>query len=151
MNLIQITNSEHTEIATTLWVKIFPDEPLWVKKYVINDLYRPRIRNARPAQPYFIAYHRNKPVGLCGLYKHKGEYWLGWFGVLPEARGDGLGSKMLQALIQELKIRQPRVTELKLWTEGGRDIQNFYRNHGFKYAGKLVDNLTDARIYRKDI
>jgi len=152
MKLVRITNIEQREVATDLWFRIFPDEPYWIKKYVINKLYDPRNRRQKPGQPYFVAYHRNKPVGLSGFYKEKtGEYWLGWFGVLSKYQNQGLGSKILDATINELKASHPNVNYFYLWTEGSRAVQNFYRKNGFKYFGELHVWATDAKIFRKAI
>lgn len=44
----------------------------------------------------------NDTIGICGLYSHKkgdvSELWLGWFGILPEYRNCGLGSKVLDLM-----------------------------------------------------
>lgn len=153
MKLVRITHTEQREDATNLWFKIFPDEAYWVKKYVINRVYDPKNRRQKPGQPYFVAYYRNKPIGLSGMYKDKktGDYWLGWFGILPEYANRGFGTKLLDATIKELKAIHPNVEYFYLWTEGGRAIQNFYRKNGFKYYGELHDWATHAKIYRKAI
>lgn len=119
----------------------------------MNHIYDPKFRKNRPGQPYFVVYHYNKPIGLTGIYKNKktGDYWLGWFGILPEYQGSGIGSKVLEATIKELKSIHPNVTYFNLWTEGGRAVQNFYRKNGFKYTGKLIDSKTNARTYGKTI
>jgi GNAT superfamily N-acetyltransferase len=153
MKLVRITNAEHREIATNLWFRIFTTEPFWVKKYAINELYQPRNRNNKPGQPYFIAYYKNKPVGITGIYRDKTRgktYWLGWFGILPELQGKGLGSKVLEATIKELKNYHPDETCFYLWTDGGKDVQNFYKKNGFFDTNdRVTDFKTDGKIFLK--
>lgn len=59
-------------------------------------------------EPYFLAYLGDKAAGITGLYTEerlgeKNTVWLGWYGVLPEYRGQGLGRQILLDTIAEAK------------------------------------------------
>jgi GNAT superfamily N-acetyltransferase len=55
--------------------------------------------------------------GIAALYGYRAqpdELWLAWFGLLPHARGDGRGGKMLDWLIALARTEGRRT--LRLWT-----------------------------------
>ena len=59
--------------------------------------------------------------------------------VRPAAQGRGVGSRLLAAVIGELR-RQPAVTSLKLEVEPkNAGAIGFYRRHGFTEAGRTAD------------
>jgi len=56
-------------------------------------------------------------VGLASLYDYRvapDEVWLAWFGLAPEVRGQGLGSKFLDRIIAVARREEKSV--LRLWT-----------------------------------
>lgn len=56
-------------------------------------------------------------VGLASVYEYRAqpdEAWLAWFGLAPEVRGQGWGSKMLDWVIRQ--AREENKTVLRLWT-----------------------------------
>ena len=74
--------------------------------------------------------------GLAALYQYAAqpdEVWLAWFGLLPHARGDGRGARLLDWLIQ-LSRREGNRT-LRLWTTDEPEYATalaLYRRRGFR-------------------
>lgn len=73
--------------------------------------------------------------GLATLYEYLAqpdEVWLAWYGLLPTARGNGRGAKLLDWLIAQIKAEGRRT--LRLWTtdesEYSRATQ-LYAKRGF--------------------
>lgn len=59
----------------------------------------------------------NRVVGLASLYEYRTapeEVWLAWFGISPDVRGLGWGSKFLDRVIALARREQKAV--LRLWT-----------------------------------
>ena len=59
-------------------------------------------------QTYFIAYVDGVPAGTYGLYIPEGveehaSIWLGWYGILPEFRGKGIGKRILLDSMEKAK------------------------------------------------
>ncbi len=86
--------------ATGIEMRIFPDMCGYLS-------YKRAYENGTP---YFIAYLGDKAIGITGLYceERLGEentVWLGWYGVLPEYRGQGFGKQILLDSIAEAKKR----------------------------------------------
>jgi predicted N-acetyltransferase YhbS len=61
----------------------------------------------------------NKAVGTIGLYRYEfcddNEYWLSWFGVDQKLQGQGIGSKLMNFVLEELEKR--KAISLSLWTK----------------------------------
>ena len=57
----------------------------------------------------FLIKKDNTTIGITGFYKlgmspkNPNEYWLGWFGILPEYRGSGVSKEATDALIEIIK------------------------------------------------
>lgn len=121
--------------------------------------YRPDQKNARynltdslvklkTGKTYWIAVNEdNKVVGITGLYddyRDRTVVWLGWYGVHPEYRKQGIGSMLLQFAIDEAKRRG--FSLLKLYTSSDkneRDSHSLYRKFGFTqfYINKKLDKI----------
>ena len=56
---------------------------------------------------FYIIKSNGLPVGVIGLYMHdelgKDSIWLGWFGVLSQFRGKGIGKRSLLDMIEKAK------------------------------------------------
>ena len=60
--------------------------------------------------PYFLVYYGGVPIGTTGIYEDAkitppDTAWLGWYGILPEYRGKGLGKQVLADTIAEAARR----------------------------------------------
>lgn len=91
-----------------------------------------------------VAIREGRVVGVIGFnadhYEANDIYWLGWFYVHREERGQEHGQKLLKHVIKELKKRGGR----KLYTDtssyGFYDrAHHVYRERGFKAEARLKD------------
>lgn len=85
---------------------------------------------------------RGRDVGICGYYHHDGDapgrFWLGWFGVIPEARHQGVGTHMLDLVEREASAAG--ATELWVYTEVDNQAAiDFYRRQGMQPRGRFAD------------
>ena len=78
----------------------------------------------------YIAAHKNKLVGYIIAGQGNGEGHVYWLFVEPEARGEDLGSRLLERALHQLKQQGTKRVVLNT-----HDHQNYYLNHGFS-AGK---------------
>jgi ribosomal protein S18 acetylase RimI-like enzyme len=53
-----------------------------------------------------IAERDGVPVGFCITDDQKGPIWIDWYGALPQARSLGIGSALIQHLIDEMPARK---------------------------------------------
>lgn len=66
---------------------------------------------------YFIAMKDGKPVGFTGYYTIKGQKqdgWLGWMGILPEYRGQGLSPQLVDVAMEKGKANG--VDTIRIWS-----------------------------------
>ena len=82
-----------------------------------------------------VAWQDTTPVGFCISRYDDGVVWLSWFGVAASARGLGVGTKLLAALMSTLRSRNAH----KLWCDTRTD------NVG---SQKLLERLGFVRITR---
>ena len=85
-----------------------------------------------------------KIIGVTGYwyddYAESGIYWLGWTYVDPKYQRQGIGQKLLDRVIRELKKKKAR----KLYVDTSsrrlyRQALRFYLANGFKREGKFKD------------
>ena len=82
---------------------------------------------------YFVHYIETQPVGVSGLYSYTNDEsrcWLGWFGVHPDFRRKGVGSKILQHILLEAK-RLGRTSASLHTDESNLAARRFYERHNF--------------------
>jgi ribosomal protein S18 acetylase RimI-like enzyme len=75
-------------------------------------------------------------VGFCISSYDAGLIWLAWFGVLPAARGQGIGGRLLAALSQTMTVRRAH----KIWcdTRTANDkAQRVLEAFGFREIAQL--------------
>lgn len=81
-------------------------------------------------------------VGICGLYSMRPdteELWLGWFGVIPSRRKEGIGIKALDFLSNKAKGLNCKKI-LSYVNKDGVPLP-FYEKYGFKVIGRVKDYL----------
>lgn len=80
-----------------------------------------------------------KVKGMCGLYSLKendnSELWLGWFGILPEFRNEGIGTKVLKKL-KHIAKQEGAHTLMCYVDEDGAPLNFYYRNN-FVYVNSV--------------
>lgn len=82
-----------------------------------------------------------KVIGTTGLYCETEDeneaYWLGWFCVEPEFRGQGIGAKLLDFSINTAKAAGKKYLRLYSWTNpDSATAQILYKKRGFRAIGE---------------
>jgi len=92
---------------------------------------------------YWVAIDENsrKVIGTTGLYSYKQDkdeaYWLGWTCVSPSARGQGIGSKLVDFSIQKGKTEAKKFLRLYTSTDPNRATARvLYEKRGFRLIGE---------------
>lgn len=104
---------------------------------------------------YYLAYKDKEAIGITGLYEYKDmpdEMWIAWFGVLPEHRRLGYGSKILEWTMKKA-LSQKKKT-IRLYTEmgGNNEAIELYRKLGFIEEKYLAEKLTyNCYIFSKSL
>ena len=96
--------------------------------------------------PRFGAFHDGVLVGICGLarearlkVRHKAMLW-GMF-VAPEARGLGVGGKLVEAVVAQARA-MPDLLQVNLTVVSTNEsARRLYRRHGFEVQGREVRAL----------
>ncbi len=81
-------------------------------------------------------------VGVCGYYRQQGDrpgrLWVGWLGVVPRARRQGIGAQLLNKLTTE--VARAGGKELWVYTEPDNHAAiAFYRANGMLPRGAFAD------------
>ena len=131
--------------------------------------WTPVMKNDLASLEYFIALKTNpktekdEAIGITGIYtlmdgRAKDEAWMGWFGLLTEQRGQGLGKQMLNEMSYEVARRGFKI--FGLWTtlnsEETKTAVNMYRGSGWDEEVtsrqiKYGDEHFPVAIYRKSL
>ena len=75
---------------------------------------------------------RARPVGFVMAYRHERSVWIGNFIVDPAWRGSGLGTRLLEALLDRLDVLVPTV-----YLNAAPAATKLYRQHGFRPLGSV--------------
>jgi len=92
---------------------------------------------------YFIYIEEDKIVGCVGIQpgKNDDEYYIERLGVLPDYRHRGIGRKLLEYSIQEIKKRNCGKISIGIINEN-KELKEWYQTHGFQELGiKRFDHL----------
>jgi GNAT superfamily N-acetyltransferase len=90
---------------------------------------------------YWVAESGGRFVGFVGIVDSKaGSPWIAWLGVKKSHQGKGIGKKLLEYVIMEVKKRKAK----QLFVEGGtlpmfKKANNLYRKYGFRDKFKIKD------------
>jgi len=98
----------------------------------------------RPKDRVFVARLGSEIIGVSGYwyddYAESGIYWLGWTYVDPKYQRQGIGQKLLDRVIRELKKKKARKLYVDTSSRGlYRQAIRFYLANGFKREGKFKD------------
>jgi ribosomal protein S18 acetylase RimI-like enzyme len=105
---------------------------------------------------YYLVYSCKQLIGITGLYYQKeiskDDAWMGWFGVLPEFRGQGFGEKILKMTLDLAK--KQAYTTFRLYTDldGNKIAIKLYKKLGFlgeKYTAEKLDY--NCHIFSKSL
>ncbi len=89
----------------------------------------------------YLVKSKDQIVGVTGLYRQPGMsqkvLWLGWTGLLPSMRRQGLGSATVRAVLREAKAQN--CDELWVYTGSADSAAGaFYQNLGFELRGRAA-------------
>ncbi|MBI1214498.1 MAG: GNAT family N-acetyltransferase [Alphaproteobacteria bacterium] len=135
LDIVPVT-PENLQLAIDTAVEIFGDGD----REAINEEFKAALGIIPTVPPietskFFIAYRNGAPAGVTGYYTiedHPDELWLNWMGVLPQYRGQGIGT----ALVQEgfIENADDDAKTLRIWTTTEEDYDNarkLYKKMGF--------------------
>lgn len=140
MRIVPLSNETLAE-SITLLKSIFKDRP---DQEQISRNLKECILNLKTNKEYWVTKNANNNViGIIGLYskprKRDDEFvlWIGWFGVHPGYRRKGIGSKLLDYVINESIQRGYK--KLRVYSGYEEDASHlFYKRHGFLMTGANV-------------
>jgi len=96
-------------------------------------------------------------IGITGFYrlgihpKNPNEYWLGWFGILPEYRGSGVSKDSIDKLIDIIMGENPKFEKLMVYLEeDNHRAKRFYEKIGFKYLSTVDEFCSSSNIEKED-
>ena len=122
-----------------------------IKKYCLlsnvkNDIFP----NSMNWKMYIIKYCNNT-CGIIGFYKFSdNEYWIGWFGILEEFRNKGIGSFVLNKLIDIIKEENYEANKLLLYTECDNLLAHkFYKKNGMDYLSTVDEYCLDNNLKKE--
>lgn len=100
---------------------------------------------------WILKTHENRVIGVIGLYRDQRDetvLWIGWFGVHPEYRRKGIGSRLLRHAIKKANIQGAKT--LKVYSSFDKNelaSHSFYENHGFikTYVNRRRDRVYFAK------
>jgi GNAT superfamily N-acetyltransferase len=108
---------------------------------------------------YWIAELKEKKevVGVIGIYEDqedsKEAYWLGWFCVAPGYREHGVGHKLLEYVIKQ--VRKRRKAFIRLYSAidpENEEAQMLYIEKGFKIKHKeKIENYSGYKIFYREL
>jgi GNAT superfamily N-acetyltransferase len=102
----------------------------------------------------FLVRARGDAVGVSGLYRQpatpESVCWVGWFGIRPRFRREGLGTSAMYALFD--LARSNGCQELLVYTGSSDDVAiSFYRSLGFEVLGSAAECATGQTMDDSDI
>jgi ribosomal protein S18 acetylase RimI-like enzyme len=97
----------------------------------------------------FVVEKDGKIVGFISVHSHSGKPMIGWLGVAPDARGEGIGKLMLEKVESELAklgykdLRVETVGECTPVYEPYAETLKFYQSAGFEIEkpGRLRSDM----------
>jgi GNAT superfamily N-acetyltransferase len=102
----------------------------------------------------FLVRARGDAVGVSGLYRQPGMpqnvCWVGWFGIRPRFRREGLGTFAMHALFDV--ARSKGCQELWVYTDSSDDVAvSFYKSLGFEVLGAAAECAPGRTMDDSDI
>ncbi len=159
MNIyFELLSKDNYEESLDVLNKIFPDDVEIARRHYDEflDKNNPAWRDERFWQYYVVKGDDKKIIALTGLYnsyKHEpGDIWLGWYGVLPDYRGKGVGREVLKLTME--KAREMGYKKFKLWTTtdtGEENAQRLYDDMNIKIYNKIMHEGGEYEILYREV
>ena len=115
------------------------------------DILQEELNN--PNSEYFVAKLENNILGFAGIWKSVDDVHITDIVVKKSNRQNGIGSKLLEKLIQTAKMQNFKSITLEV-NEHNLPAINLYLKYGFKYVGfrkKYYGNKDNAIIMTKEL
>ena len=127
------------------------EEDLFAPDTWTAAMYRDELRHA-DTRHYLVAENSTGVVGWAGLIAYDDEAHVSTIGVARERQGEGIGARLLDALLAEADRRSPVVLlEVRADNERAMDL---YRRRGFAEIGRrrryYQPSGTDAVVMRRE-
>ncbi|NLL70787.1 MAG: ribosomal protein S18-alanine N-acetyltransferase [Epulopiscium sp.] len=120
----------------------------WSKQALIKELQVNRLAL------YFVAIYNDIVAGYAGMWKIVDEGHITNIAVLPQLQGQGIGSALLERLIEAGKISQLQALTLEVRV-GNQKARSLYEKYGFRIMGirkeYYQDNREDGYIMWKSL
>ena len=117
----------HVDDVVPLERQLFPDEP-WSARLFWSELGQPDTRH------YLVALDGTGVVGYAGLCDYPDQAFVQTLAVAADAQGQGLGRRLLRALLEEAERRGQRTVRLEVRADNA-PAQRLYLRRGFERTG----------------
>ncbi len=120
-------STRQTELAPVPW----PEE---TKRAFLTDQFAKQHEHYQrhyQGADYWLIEHNSKAIGRLYVFRSPGEIRLMDIALMPENRGQGLGTNFLAELLEEADRTSAEVT---LHVEGDNPIKRLYQRLGFVYV-----------------
>lgn len=156
LKYIPITK-DNIDFAAKIQKEIFPEESAY-------QHYKWTIEQNCSYQKYFLVYEKDQIIGVTGHYTNEpleetNSLWLGWYGVLPEKRNQGYGTKILKdtlELANQLSTKFP-IKYFRLYTDISENKQALHIYDKYMDIKEMYHNPEDINyngnciIYSKSL
>ena len=128
------------------------EEDLFAPDTWTAAMYRDELRH-RDTRHYLVAENSTGVVGWAGLITYDDEAHVSTIGVARERQGEGIGARLLDALLAEADRRSPVVL---LEVRADNEVaQGLYRRRGFTEVGRrpryYQPSGTDAVVMKREV
>jgi [ribosomal protein S18]-alanine N-acetyltransferase len=127
------------------------EEDLFAPDTWTSAMYRDELRQG-DTRHYLVAENASGVVGWAGLIAYDDEAHVSTIGVARDRQGEGIGGRLLDALLAEADRRSP-VVLLEVRADNDRAI-GLYRRRGFAEIGRrrryYQPSGTDAVVMRRE-
>jgi [ribosomal protein S18]-alanine N-acetyltransferase len=127
------------------------EEDLFAPDTWTSAMYRDELRQG-DTRHYLVAENSSGVIGWAGLIAYDDEAHVSTIGVARDRQGEGIGARLLDALLAEADRRSP-VVLLEVRADNDRAI-GLYRRRGFAEIGRrrryYQPSGTDAVVMRRE-
>lgn len=103
--------------------------------------FHPHVKTFYRLLKFWVAYENDILVGVIGVGSlHSTPLhvaWLDWFAIDPKFKGQGIGSMLLDVVVQELEKKEMTILVVECYLPYGEAAIDFYKRHGFVAAGRI--------------
>ena len=119
-------NKDNIKVAAKLQYEIFPGSSAY-------SVYKSKIMGKiKDLYIGYIAYIKNIPVGVTGIYEISGysdTAWLSWFGLKKEYRKLGYGKQIFDYTVEMAKVNNRKYLRLYTFEIWNNEAQTFYKRN----------------------